>query len=172
MRRNLLTILLPWITVLMAQAIGQQPAQVIQPGAKYFIYNIYYDRYLCTRSDRQGYAGLSRWGVNDSTDYVFTVIASNTDGYYWLQQESTGRFLQASNADGDTWNVWLVDSKRDDYDSFKWQLSPGDEGRLSCRRSPGKYLGVDISASTTTNPPTNALFGSSWQPMMTPNKAP
>ena len=46
----------------MAQAIGQQPAQVIQPGAKYFIYNIYYDRYLCTRSDRQGYAGLSRWG--------------------------------------------------------------------------------------------------------------
>lgn len=150
MRRNLLTMLLPWITVLMAQAIGQQPAQVIQPGAKYFIYNTYYDRYLCTRSDRQGYAGLSRWGVNDSTDYVFTVIASNTDGYYWLQQESTGRFLQASNADGDTWNVWLVDSKRDDYDSFKWQLSPGDEGRLSCRRSPGKYLGVDTGQDAQT----------------------
>ena len=124
-------------------AITSEPAMVIKPGAKYYIYNTYYKRYLCTRGDREGYAGLAVWDASDSTDYVFTALASGNDGYYWLQQEKTGKYLQASNATNDTWSVWLTSNLNDTYDSFQWALTAGVSGSISNKRSPSKFLGVD-----------------------------
>ncbi|MBR6716057.1 MAG: hypothetical protein IKI83_06375 [Prevotella sp.] len=129
-------------------AITDVPAMVIKPGTKYYIYNTYYNKYLCTRNDKEGFAGLSDFGLNDSTDYIFTAIASNTDGYYWLQQEKTGKYLQASNASNDTWNVWLTSNLNDSYDSFKWRLEAGTSGSISNKRSTDKYLGVDTGAES------------------------
>lgn len=140
------------VTIANAQPAGE-PAKVIRPGAKYFIFNTYYKKYLGTRNDKEGYAGLSAWGTNDSTDYVFTAVMSTTDGAYWMQQESTGRYLQASNASGDTWSVWLVNSLNESYDSYKWNLTPGEEGRMSCLRSSTKYLGVDTGSESSTYVP-------------------
>lgn len=131
-------------------AITKEPAMLVKPGTKYFIYNTYYKRYLSTRSDKDGFAGLSEWGKNDSTDYVFTLLASNTDGYYWLQQEKTGKYLQASNASNDTWNVWLTSNLDDTYDSFKWSITAGKSGSLSNKRSSGKFLGVDAGQENQT----------------------
>lgn len=148
-KHNNLTIMkqfLTFITLLFAlhtHAVTKEPAMLIKTGAKYYIYNTYYKRYLCTRSDKDGFAGLSEWGVNDSTDYIFSVLASNTDGYYWLQQEKTGKYLQASNASNDTWSVWLTDNLNDTYDSFKWILNAGISGSISNKRSTDKNLGVD-----------------------------
>lgn len=140
--KHIVTVILLFFT-LFAHALTKEPAMVIKPGAKYYIYNTYYKRYLCTRTDRDGYAGLAEWNEKDSTDYVFTALASNTDGYYWLQQEKTGKYLQASNANNDTWSVWLTTNLNDTYDSFKWALTAGLSGSLSNKRSSGKYLGVD-----------------------------
>ena len=124
-------------------AIDIHPALLIKPNTKYYIYNNHYNRFLCTRNDREGFAGLSQWGVNDSIDYIFTVLPSTSDDYYWLRQESTGKYLQASNASNDTWNVWLTSNLNDSYDSFKWKLTAGKAGTLSNKRSSGKFLGVD-----------------------------
>lgn len=129
--------------VIHTHAVTKEPAMIIKAGAKYYIYNTYYKRYLCTRSDKDGFAGLSEWGVNDSTDYIFTALASNTEGYYWLQQEKTDKYLQASNASNDTWSVWLTDNLNDTYDSFKWILNAGTSGSISNKRSTDKNLGVD-----------------------------
>ena len=139
-------------SIAMAQPSGE-PAKVIKPSAKYIIYNTYYKKYLCTRGDKAGYAGLSAWGTNDSIDYVFTAIPSTTEGAYWLQQESTGKYLQGSNASGDTWSVWLTTNLNKSYNSFEWNLTPGDNGLLSCLRSPSKYLGVDTGAENNTYVP-------------------
>ena len=57
-------------------AIDIHPALLIKPNTKYYIYNNHYNRFLCTRNDREGFAGLSQWGVNDSIDYIFTVQAT------------------------------------------------------------------------------------------------
>ena len=124
-------------------AIDIHPALLIKPNTKYYIYNNHYNRFLCTRNDREGFAGLSQWGINDSIDYIFTVLPSTSDDYYWLRQESTGKYLQASNASNDTWNVWLTSNLNDSYDSFKWKLTAGKAGTLSNKRSSGKFLGVD-----------------------------
>ncbi|MBR5061556.1 MAG: hypothetical protein IKX24_05365 [Prevotella sp.] len=126
-----------------AHAITEEPAMMIKAGARYYIYNTYYKRYLCSRGDREGYAAIANWNANDSTDFIFTALASNTDGYYWLQQEKTGKYLQASNASNDTWSVWLTNNLDDTYDSFKWALTAGKSGSLSNKRSSSKYLGVD-----------------------------
>lgn len=139
-------------SIAMAQPSGE-PAKVIKPGAKYIIYNTYYKKYLCTRGDKEGYAGLSAWGTNDSIDYVFTAIPSTTEGAYWLQQESTGKYLQGSNASGDTWSVWLTTNLNKSYNSFEWNLTPGDNGLISCLRAAAKYLGVDTGAESNTYVP-------------------
>ena len=147
--KHIVTVILLFFT-LFAHALTKEPAMVIKPGAKYYIYNTYYKRYLCTRTDRDGYAGLAEWNEKDSTDYVFTALASNTDGYYWLQQEKTGKYLQASNANNDTWNVWLTSNLNDTYDSFKWSITAGKSGSLSNKRSSGKFLGVDSGQENQT----------------------
>ena len=148
MRQIAIIVLLFCTTI--AHAITEEPAMVIKAGARYYIYNTYYKRYLCSRGDREGYAAIANWNANDSTDFIFTAMASNTDGYYWLQQEKTGKYLQASNASNDTWSVWLTNNLDDTYDSFKWALTAGTAGSISNKRSSSKFLGVDAGQEAQT----------------------
>lgn len=147
--RLLLTCVL-WLCAVHIQAVSNEPAMVVKSGARYYIYNTYYKRFLCSRGDREGYAAIANWNENDSTDFIFTALASNTDGYYWLQQEKTGKYLQASNASNDTWSVWLTTNLDDSYDSFKWVLTAGVSGSLSNKRSSSKFLGVDAGQEAQT----------------------
>lgn len=148
MKKNLLTIALLIASATISYA--GDSINVIKDGGKYFIYNTYYNKVLGTRSDKSGYAGLSTFGTNDSTDYVWTAKKSTTDGYYWLVQENSGKYLQASNATSDTYSVWLTATLNSSYDTFKWLLTTGIDGSVVNKKSSSKYLGVDAGKENTT----------------------
>lgn len=123
-------------------------AQVIKAGTKYYIYNTYYKKFLGSRTDKEGFAAISQWQTNDSTDYLWTAVQSTTADYFWLQQESTGKYLQASNASNDTWSVWITSNLNKDYDTFKWRIAAGDKATISNKKAANKFLGVDLNNET------------------------
>ena len=50
-------------------AIDIHPALLIKPNTKYYIYNNHYNRFLCTRNDREGFAGPNGVSMTASTIY-------------------------------------------------------------------------------------------------------
>jgi len=139
------------MVTLQTHAFDMTPATSIEAGQKYFIYNTYYKRFLGPRYDKEGYAALTEMGVYSVSDYFFEVETSNTDGYVWLKHSNTEKYLQASNASGDTWNVWISNALNDSYDTFKWKLTGGSAGTMVNKKN-SKYLGTDTGASGTFIP--------------------
>ena len=126
---------------------------VIYAGGEYYLYNTYYNKLLGDNEAGNGPA-LSAYGKNaDPDSYVFVAEKSSLDeGYYWLKQKSTGRYLQASNAEGNTWSVWFAGSLNTSYNSYEWSLNGGTDGFIMSKRGEtvngnGKCrLGVDAGA--------------------------
>lgn len=125
----------------------------IYAGGEYYLYNTYYNRLLGDNADGSGPA-LSDEGKNaDADSYIFVAEKSSLDeGCYWLRQKSTGRYLQASNAEGNTWSVWFAGSLNKAYNSYEWMLNGGPEGFIVSKRGEtvngvGRCrLGVDAGA--------------------------
>lgn len=125
----------------------------IYAGGEYYLYNTYYNRLLGDNAEGNGPA-LSVDGKNSDADsYVFVAEKSSLDdGCYWLRQKSTGRYLQASNAEGDTWSVWFAGSLNKTYNSYEWMLHDGPEGYIVSKRGETingvgrSRLGVDPGA--------------------------
>ncbi len=122
----------------------------IRNGGEYYLYNLYYDRVLGGNAENNS-PTLSAFGTNaDSTTYVFVAEASSLhSGYYWLRQKSSDKYLQASNAEGNTWSVWFAGSLNKQYNSYEWKLTGGIDGQIISNRgevinSDGNvWLGVD-----------------------------
>lgn len=113
---------------------GQDIDNSIRDGGEYLIYNVYYGRLLGGDAS-MGSPALSAAGTNAAESYVFVAEASSLhDGYYWLRNKSTGKYLQASNAEGDTWSVWLAGSLNKAYNSYEWSLQPGTAGAIKSNR--------------------------------------
>lgn len=113
---------------------GQAIDNSIRDGGEYLIYNVYYGRVLGGDANMSSPA-LSAYGTNAADSYVFVAEASSLhDGYYWLKNKSTGKYLQASNAEGDTWSVWFAGSLNKQYNSYEWSLLSGTAGEIKSNR--------------------------------------
>lgn len=113
----------------------------IHHGGEYILYNTYYARTLgCNEAGDS--PALSTFKTNDSISYVFVAEASSLhSGYYWLRNKSNGKYLQASNATGNTWSVWFAGSLNKSYNSYEWGLESGTEGYVTSNR------GMQINSS-------------------------
>ncbi len=114
----------------------------IRNGGEYYLYNLYYDRVLGGNAENNS-PTLSAFGTNaDSTGYVFVAEASSLHaGYYWLRQKSADKYLQASNAEGNTWSVWFAGSLNKQYNSYEWKLTGGIDGQIISNR--GEVINAD-----------------------------
>lgn len=107
----------------------------IRDGGEYHLYNVYYGRVLGGNAENNS-PTLSVLGTNaDADSYVFVAEASSLhSGYYWLRQKSSGKYLQASNAQGNTWSVWFAGSLNKAYNSYEWGLTGGIAGEIISNR--------------------------------------
>ena len=114
----------------------------IRNGGEYYIYNTYYNMALGSNAAGDGPA-LSAYGTNaDKDSYVFVAEASSLhEGYYWLRQKSSGKYLQASNKTGDTWNIWFAGSLNKEYNSYEWKIGEGVDGEIISNR--GEAINAD-----------------------------
>lgn len=113
---------------------GQDVDNTIRDGGEYLIYNVYYGRLLGGNAGMSSPA-LSVSGTNPEESYVFVAEASSLhDGYFWLKNKQTGKYLQASNAENDTWSVWFAGSLNKSYNSYEWSLLSGTAGEIKSNR--------------------------------------
>ena len=120
----------------MTQVVAQESIDnTIRDGGEYHLYNVYYGRVLGGNAENNSPV-LSVYGTNtDADSYVFVAEASTLhSGYYWLRQKSSGKYLQASNAQGDTWSVWFAGSLNKAYNSYEWGLTGGTAGEIISNR--------------------------------------
>lgn len=127
----------------------------IYDGGEYILYNVYYAKTLGSNAAGDNPA-LSAFKTNDSIDYVFVAEASELDeGYYWLRHKSTGKYLQASNASGNTWSVWFAGSLNKSYNSYEWGLEEGTEGSITSKR--GETINTSGNYSLAPDPDKDTL---------------
>ena len=114
----------------------------IRDGGEYHLYNMYYNRVLGGNAENNS-PTLSVYGTNSDLDsYIFVAEASSLhDGYFWLRQKNSGKYLQASNAEGNTWSVWFAGSLNKAYNSYEWRLVGGVEGEIISNR--GEVINAD-----------------------------
>ncbi len=121
----------------------------IRNGGEYYLYNMYYKRCLGGNAANDGPA-LSIPQGDDMSNYVWVAESSSLDdGWYWLRHKATGKYLQASNATGNTWSCWFAGNLNKSYNSYEWSLEPGISGYIKSYRgtvvnsSTKCYLGID-----------------------------
>ncbi len=157
MKRPVIAVMLLLMAVLAAKAQTDGVDNTIRDGGEFYIYNVYYDRVLGGNADN-GSPALSVLGANaDKDSYVFVAEASSLhQGYYWLRQKSNGKYLQASNAEGNTWSVWYAGSLNKQYNSYEWGLKNGIDGQIISNRGEvinkdgNVWLGVDTGKESET----------------------
>lgn len=118
----------------------------IKDGGEYYLYSMYYDCALGQKTD--GTPGLSKFGINQDPDsYKFIAEKSETTGYYFLKQKSSGKYLAASTSN--TYSVVFQPSKVV-ANQFLWNLNTEHNGTISSGRSPSNYLGHDLGKQQDT----------------------
>ncbi len=114
----------------------------IRNGGEYYLYNTYYARCLAGNEANDGPA-LSKYSDENMDKYVWVAESSTLDeGWYWLRHKATGKYLQASNASGNTWSCWFAGSLNTAYNSYEWALVSGSEGYIK------SYRGTVVNSST------------------------
>lgn len=138
------------IALIFANTIAAQN-NTICDGGEYYLYNMYYNRCLGGNAENNGPA-LSKVG-EDNSNFVWVAEASSLhEGWYWLRHKSTGKYLQASNKEGDTWSCWFAGNLNKAYNSYEWFLTEGIDGNIKSNRgqvingSSKCYLGIDKGA--------------------------
>ncbi len=144
----------------------------IRNNGEYYLYNMYYNRCLGGNEAQNGPA-LSSPG-EDMSNYVWVAEASELhEGWFWLRHKSTGKYLQASNKEGDTWSCWFAGSLNKAYNSYEWFLTEGVDGNIQSNRGQALhgankcFLGIDKGAEA--NPYINVYYDkalgdiSAWQ---------
>lgn len=135
------------IALIFTKTIAAQD-NTIHDGGEYLLYNTYYGRCLGGNAENNGPA-LSKVD-KDQSNYVWVAEASDLHaGWYWLRHKATGKYLQASNKEGDTWSCWFAGSLNKAYNSYEWELGAGIRGYIKSNRgnavngSEKCFLGVD-----------------------------
>lgn len=147
MRKLFLSVLLLFTMSVVAQD------NTIRNGGEYFLYNTHYGRCLGGNAENNGPA-LSVPSA-DMSNYVWVVESSTLDdGWFWLRHKQTGKYLQASNATGNTWSCWFAGNLNKTYNSYEWQLESGVDGYVKSYRgtvvnsNTQCYLGIDTGQET------------------------
>jgi hypothetical protein len=145
-----------FLTALFSLDFVSVQGEAIQDNGEYFFYNTYYNRVLGGNADNDGPA-LSTFLTNDSLNYVFVAEPSDlTAGYYRLRHKQTGKYLQASNATGNTWSIWFAGSLNKTYNSYDWKLTEGIDGSIVSNRGEKNngsnkcFVGVDEGKESQT----------------------
>lgn len=107
-------------------------------GGEYFLRHVAYERFLGEKDDALK-PGLSAAWKKDSLTYVFVAEVA-TDGWCYLRQKSSGRYLSAVS--GSTYSMEYADASANPQNRAQWQLVEGRNGTLK-NRSNGKLLGCD-----------------------------
>lgn len=110
----------------------------IVDGKEYYIISDYYEKALGASEDGSA-PRLSAYGKN-ADGYVFVAEKSDTEGYYFLKQKSTGKYLAASSSSA--WTVLFQDTKKVD-DTYLWRFDVMFGGNIVNKKSSSKCLGCD-----------------------------
>lgn len=114
----------------------------IADGDEFYIQSDYYDMVLGLNADGTT-PRLSAYGTNsDTLTYVMVAEASETDGYYYIRNKGTGKYLSASTSN--TWSVLWTDEKASgNAGLWKFDVQAGRE--IVSRQNTSKRLGCDWS---------------------------
>lgn len=124
-------------------ATAPAAAEAIADQGEYYIVSDYFNMALGVDAEKSNTPALSVYGtVEDTTSYVFIAEASSTNGYYYLKNKSTGRYLTASTSD--TWSLVWKDTKGTGTE-FLWKLDVQLGRNIVSRKNPQKMLGIDWS---------------------------
>lgn len=120
-------------------------AESIKDQGEYYIVSDYFNKALGIDAEGSATPALSTYGtIEDPLSYVFIAEASSTEGYYYLKNKATGKYLTASTSASDTWSLVWKDTKETNT-AWLWKLDVQLGRNIVSRKSPQKMLGVDWS---------------------------
>lgn len=113
-------------------------------NGEYFIYNTYYNRIIGSNAAETAPA-LSYLGTQaDTASYVWVVEASDNDGYYYLRQKSSNKYMVCSTSN--TWSMTFA-STIGTANTYLWSIDASLEGTIGSPYN-SKYLGCDAGAES------------------------
>lgn len=115
-------------------------------GGEYYIISDYYNKVLGLSTDGST-PRLSDFATTGGADsYVIVAEKSGTDGWWFLRNKQTGRYLKASTQN--TWSVLWSESKGTGNE-FLWSIDVRFGGRITSKKSTDKRLGCDWTEDET-----------------------
>ena len=112
----------------------------LKAGGEYYIWLNIYEKLLGSNEAGDGPA-LSAYGTK-TDGYVFVAESSGESGYFLLKQKSSGKYLAASGASGNTWSVTL--ESKSTVDRFRWKMTGTDcYAYLTNKKNSSAFVGVD-----------------------------
>jgi len=118
-------------------------AASIEDGGEYYIISDYYNMVLGVDSTSSSTPALSAFGTNVVGEtYVMVAEASGEDGYFYLKNKSTGRYLAASTSN--TWSLVWQDAKGSGSE-YLWKLDVQMGKAIVSKKNTSTRLGSDWS---------------------------
>lgn len=115
----------------------------IADGGEYYIVSDYYDMALGVDTTASDTPALTAYGkVATEGAYVFVAESSTADGYYYLRNKATGKYLTASTAN--SWSLAWKDAKGTG-DEYLWKIDVQMGRTISSKKNSSKMLGCDWS---------------------------
>ena len=128
--------------LLLLVGMSQNSWAAIQDKGEYYIVSDYYQKVLGLTADGTK-PRLSTIGTNaDANSYVFIAEASATEGYMYLKNKSTGKYLAASTSD--SWSLVYQD-KKGSGNEYLWALDVQFGKKIVSKKNTEKRLGCDWS---------------------------
>lgn len=116
----------------------------IQDNGEYYIISEFYDKVLGTSANGND-VRLSAIGTNtDSDSYIMIAESSDTEGYYYLKNKSTGKYLTASTSN--SYSVVWSDSKGSG-NQYLWKFDVQFGKSIVSRKNTSTRLGCDWSTA-------------------------
>ena len=123
-------------------------AQAVVTAGEYYIVNDLWGKLLTGNSSNT--PRLMAYDENNDAKFIFVAEASGTSGYVKLKQKSTGRYLAASTASGNTWSVQLL-SSNGNTDNYLWALDQFFDTKIVNKKNTSARLGSDFYSGSGSN---------------------
>ncbi len=114
----------------------------ITANGEYYIINEFYDKVLGTSADGTTVKLSSIDTNNDVDSYIMIAETSDTDGYYYLRNKKTGKYLTASTSN--SYSVVWSDSKGSG-NQYLWNFDVQFGKSIISKKSASTRLGCDWS---------------------------
>lgn len=126
--------------------LASPASAALKANAEYYIWLNIYEKLLGDNAEATAPA-LSVYGTNTNADsYVFVAEPSSDNGYVYLRQKNTGRYLAASASSSYS---MVFETSKGTESRYLWKLDEGTYVYLSNKKN-GKYVGVDGAAKGNT----------------------